>query len=381
MEINAQRSVDQPTRTPNDSLDLTVGGNFGDGRGNVVVSVNYMDRDGFTRGERGGWALPSLGDGCVTAASWSSTRPGTPLAVPAGQTCASAGGRPGLIFSGSSNVPTGRIGNLPVVGSAASNPALNAALIAAGLQNMSTLGAIFDPTGKTVRPYAAPGDAYDLGPLSYMVTPQKRWMSNAFAHYDFSERATGYMEAHFSSNSASVQIGPTSASGNFLFNTNNPYLSPQMQEVLRQLDLRETGTTRVTNGTSSLTTTPGDGLAVLNYNRRFSDLGGRVADRPPGLPHRAGPARQPAGRVGPLAARPEIRRLLHQGAHDGDAGPGGLHLAEPLPERDPGAERRRARAESVRPEPDGGVGRCDLRGVESKIRAEQNVLAGNVAGR
>ncbi|MFS2217601.1 TonB-dependent receptor domain-containing protein [Telluria sp. Tellsp104] len=278
VEINAQRSVDQPTRTPNDSVDLTVGGNFGGGRGNVVVSVNYMDRDGFTRGERGGWALPSLGDGCVTAASWSSTRPGTPLAVPAGQTCVSAGGRPGLIFSGSSNVPTGRIGNLPVVGSAASNPALNAALIAAGLQNMSTLGAIFDPTGRTVRPYAAPGDAYDLGPLSYMVTPQKRWMSNAFAHYDFSDRATGYMEAHFSSNSASVQIGPTSASGNFLFNTNNPYLSPQMQEVLRQLDLRETGTTRVTNGTSSLTTTPGDGLAVLNYNRRFSDLGGRVAD-------------------------------------------------------------------------------------------------------
>lgn len=278
VEINAQRSVDQPTRTPNDSLDLTVGGNFGEGRGNVVVSVNYMDREGFTRGERGGWALPSLGDGCVTAASWSSTRPGTPLAVPAGQTCLSAGGRPGLIFSGSSNVPTGRIGNLPVVGSAASNPALNAALVAAGLQNMTTLGAIFDPTGRTVRPYAAPGDAYDLGPLSYMVTPQKRWMSNAFAHYDFSDRATGYMEAHFSSNSASVQIGPTSASGNFLFNTNNPYLSPQMQEVLRQLDLRETGTTRVTNGTSSLTTTPGDGLAVLNYNRRFSDLGGRVAD-------------------------------------------------------------------------------------------------------
>jgi iron complex outermembrane receptor protein len=278
VELNAQRSVDQPTRTPNDTLDLTVGGNFGEGRGNVVVSVNTMDRGGVTRGERGGWALPSLGDGCVTAASWSSTRPGTPLAVPAGQTCASAGGRPGLIFSGSSNVPTGRIGNLPVVGSATSNPALNAALIAAGLQNMSTLGAIFDPTGTTVRPYAAPGDAYDLGPLSYMVTPQKRWMSNAFAHYDFSERATGYMEAHFSSNSASVQIGPTSASGNFLFNTSNPYLSPQMQDVLRQLDLRETGATRVTNGTSTLTTTPGDGLAVLNYNRRFSDLGGRVAD-------------------------------------------------------------------------------------------------------
>lgn len=278
IEMNAQKTLDQPTHTPNTSVDLTVGGNFGGGKGNVVVSVNYMDRQGFTRGERGGWAMPSLGDGCVTAASWSSTRPGVPQSVPSGQTCLSAGGRPGLIFSGSSNVPNGRIGNLPVYGSSASNPALNAALAAAGLQGMSSLGAIFDPTGKTVRPYVAPDDAYDLGPLSYMVTPQKRWMSNAFAHYDFNEHATGYMEAHFSDNTASVQIGPTSASGNFLVNTNNPYLSPQMQGVLNQLDLRESGTTRVTNGTSSLTTTAGDGLAVLNLNRRFSDLSGRIAN-------------------------------------------------------------------------------------------------------
>jgi outer membrane receptor protein involved in Fe transport len=277
-EVNVQRTLDQPTRTPTTSVDLTVGGNFDSGKGNLVVSVNYMDREGFTRGERGGWALPSLGDGCVTAQSWSSTAAGTPLAVPSGQTCASAGGRPGLIFSGSSNVPNGRIGNLPTVGSASSNPALDAALIAAGLRSVGTLGATFDNTGKTVRPYVSPDDAYDLAPLSYMITPQKRWMSNAFGHYDFNEHATGYLEMHFSSNTASVQIAPTSASGNFLFNTNNPNLSPQMQEVLRQLDLRENGTVRVTNGASSLTTVAGDGLAVLNLNRRFSDLGGRVAE-------------------------------------------------------------------------------------------------------
>ena len=57
------------------------------------------------------------------------------------------------------------------------------------------------------------------------------------------------------------------ASGNFLINTNNPYLSPQMQEVVRQLDLRETGTTRITTGTQTLSTVAGDGLAVLNLNR------------------------------------------------------------------------------------------------------------------
>ena len=276
VEIGLQGNWDQPTHTPTKSIDLTVGGNFDNKKGNAVLSINYQDREGMTRGDLGGYSTPSLGDGCVTAASWSSTRPGTPLSVPSGQTCATAGGRPGLVYSGSSTIPNGRIGNLPLYGSSGSNAALDAAMAAAGLQNVSTLGAMFDATGKVIRPYTS-NDAYDLAPLSYIITPQKRWVANGFAHYDFNEHATGYTEVHFSTNTANVQIAPTSASGNFLVNTNNPYLSPQMQEVLRQLDLKESGTTRVTNGTQSLSTTAGDGLAVLNLNRRLNDIGTRAA--------------------------------------------------------------------------------------------------------
>lgn len=277
VEVNLQRSWDEPTGTPTHTVDISAGGDFADGRGNVVASLGFLDRGGYTRGELGGWSMPSLGDGCVTAASWSETRPGTPLAVPSGQTCLSAGGRPGLVYSGSSTVPTGRIGNLPVVGSSSSNPALDAALIAAGLQNMSTLGAIFDGTGQTVRPYTT-ADAYDLGPLSYIVTPQKTWMGNVFAHYDFNDRATGYMEMHFSNTTAKVQIAPTSASGNFLVNTNNPYLSAAMRNVLVELDRKETGTTNITQGTQTLSTTPNDGLAILNLNRRLNDIGTRAGE-------------------------------------------------------------------------------------------------------
>ncbi len=276
VDLNVQRSWDQHTSTPTSTVDLTFGGNFDNGKGNMVVSLDYMDRQGYTRADRGGWALPSLGDGCVTSDSWSDDHAGTPVAIPAGKTCLDVG-KPGLIFSGSSTVPNGRIGNLPTVGSSGSNAGLDAALIAAGLQNMTTLGAIFDTTGKTVRPYVAPDDAYDLGPLSLIVTPQKRWMTNVFAHYDFNSHATGYMELHYSDNKADVQIAPTSASGNFLVDVNNPYLSPQMQEVLHQLDLKETGTTNVTEGTQTLSTTPGDGRAVLNLNRRLPDVGTRFS--------------------------------------------------------------------------------------------------------
>lgn len=272
VEANVQHTWDQHTGTPTDSVDLTVGGNFDNGRGNMVVSLDYLNRGGYTRRDRGGWAAQSLSDGCVTAASYNPEGAGTPLSVPSGQTCAQAGGVQGFIFSGSSAVPDGRIGGLPTVGSSGSTPGLDAALIAAGLQNMTSLGAIFSDDGKSVRPYQSPADSFDLSPDSYMITPQVRWMGNVFAHYDFNDHATGYLELHYSDNRADVQIAPTNITGNLLVDVDNPYLSPQMQAVLHQLDLKETGATTVTQGTLSLTTTPGDGLAVINYNRRLSDM-------------------------------------------------------------------------------------------------------------
>ena len=281
VELTAQARADQHTGTPTYTADLTFGSNFDDDRGNVVVALGYLDRGGYTRGDRGDWAVPSLADGCVTAGTFSKTRAGTPLAVPGGQTCLSAGGRPGLIFGGSGTIPNGRFANIPTVGSSASNPALDAALIAAGLGGIGSRGFTFNDAGTIARPAVTPGDDYDLGPAAYLIIPQKRWMANLAAHYDFNDRMTGYAEANFSNNKVSMQLPPSGIGGNFLINTNNPYLTPALREVMRQLDLRETGTTRVTNGASSLTTTAGDGLAVLNINRRLTDVGDRTntADR------------------------------------------------------------------------------------------------------
>lgn len=281
VELTAQARADQHTGTPTYTADLTFGSNFDDDRGNVVVALGYLDRGGYTRGDRGDWAVPSLADGCVTAGTFSKTRAGTPLAVPGGQTCLSAGGRPGLIFGGSGTIPNGRFANIPTVGSSASNPTLDAALIAAGLGGIGSRGFTFNDAGTIARPAVTPGDDYDLGPAAYLIIPQKRWMANLAAHYDFNDRMTGYAEANFSNNKVSMQLPPSGIGGNFLINTNNPYLTPALREVMRQLDLRETGTTRVTNGASSLTTTAGDGLAVLNINRRLTDVGDRTntADR------------------------------------------------------------------------------------------------------
>ena len=281
VEATAQTSYDSPTTTPTYNIDLTVGGNFAEGRGNAVVSVNYLNRGSITRGERGDYAFFSLSDGCVTPGSFSRTQPGVPVSVPTGSNCRAAGGVPGLIAGGSGDIPNGRFTGVPTPGSATSNPGLNAALIAAGLGGMGSRGFTFDDAGTTARPALTPQDDFNLGPDNYLQVPQERWMVNAFSHYDFAPKATGYLEFHFSNNRVDQQLAPTNISGPFLFNTNNPYLSTQMQEVLRQLDIAETGPTTVVTGTTSRVNNPNDGFATINVGRRLKEVGLRenISDR------------------------------------------------------------------------------------------------------
>lgn len=275
VEINAQKRWDSHTSTPTYSLDFTMGSNFADDRGNAVVSVNYLNRGSITRGERGGYAFYSLSDGCVTSASWSETQPGTPQAIGSGQTCLTAGGKPGLIAGGSGDIPNGRFFGIPAMGSAQSNAGLDAALAAAGLSAMGGRGFTFDNAGATARPALTPQDDFNLGPENYLIIPQQRWMVNTFLDYKFSDKAVAYAEVHFSNNIVNMQLAPTNLNGNFLINVNNPYLSASMQEVMRQMDLRETTPTTITAGSATYTTTQGDGLAVLGVGRRFVEVGDR----------------------------------------------------------------------------------------------------------
>lgn len=281
VEATAQTSYDSPTTTPTYNIDLTIGGNFAEGRGNAVVSVNYLNRGAITRGERGEWAFDSLSDGCVTPDSFSRRRAGVPVSVPNNSTCRQAGGVPGLIAGGSGDIPNGRFTGVPLFGSPTSNAGIDAALTAAGLAGMGPRGFTFDDAGTTVRPALQPQDDFNLGPDNYLQVPQERWMVNAFSHYDFTEKATGYVEFHFSNNRVDQQLAPTNIGGPFLLDVDNPYLAPPMQELLRQLDLAETGPTTITTGSSSRINNPNDGFAVLNVGRRLVEVGLRenVSDR------------------------------------------------------------------------------------------------------
>ncbi|MGN6121973.1 MAG: TonB-dependent receptor plug domain-containing protein, partial [Sphingomonas oligoaromativorans] len=224
VEVSGQNTVDQHTVTPTYTFDVTAGTNFAGGKGNITASFNYLNRGGYTAGDRGGWAANTLADGCVTADSFSRSHAGTPLAVPGGSTCLAAGGRPGLVLSGSGTIPNTRIAGIPTVGTASNSPGLNAALIAAGLSGMTSRGITFDDAGTVARPAVTPGDDYNLAPDAYLIVPQRRLLGNLFAHYDFSDAATVYTEGSISNNKVRARLAPTGVSGIFLVNTNNPYL-------------------------------------------------------------------------------------------------------------------------------------------------------------
>jgi iron complex outermembrane recepter protein len=94
----------------------------------------------------------------------------------------------------------------------------------------------YDDTGVNARPALDPQDRYNNSLLSYLQVPQQRWMVNSFAHYDLAPKVTAYAEFHFSDNKVTQLPAPGNADGTFLFNDNNPYLNPQTQGLLAQLD-------------------------------------------------------------------------------------------------------------------------------------------------
>jgi len=270
VELGAQYGSDSSTSTPTYSVDLTLGGNFGDGKGNAVVSLNYYNRDGFTRTDRGDWAALPYGEACVTEATWSDTMIGTANGASAAN-CAASGGKMGFVFSGSGDIPNSRDTLTPAQIGGANIATL---LANAGLAGLGANGFTFNDAGSlgSQRLVNRPADDFNLIKFNYLQVPQERWMLNAFTHYEFTPKATGYMEFHFSNNRVDQQLTQSNINGSMLINTNNPYVDANMRALLVQLDANETGTTTLAQGSISQTTTPNDGLAILGIGKRFVEL-------------------------------------------------------------------------------------------------------------
>jgi iron complex outermembrane recepter protein len=271
MQVDSHVDFDSDTTTPTYSFDVTAGANFDHDRGNIAVSMNYLNRGGITQSQVKYASVP-LNESCVTPGTWSARYPGTSNGSSAAN-CASSGGKMGFTQGGSTSSPAGQFSPIYHGADATLTTPTTGLYALAGLTWPSAF--TFDSSG--VRDVNNPADLYNLTALNFMQIPQERWMINAFVHYDITPHITAYAEMHFSQNNVTVQLTPPNLGGQqMLFNTDNSDLSPEMQAVLTRLDQLETGPVAIPEGAKTYTTTPGDGLAILNINRRFAEVGNRV---------------------------------------------------------------------------------------------------------
>jgi len=241
LEVKAQIGGSMEGDGTTTDVSVTMGGNFSDDRGNAVVSVNYYDRESILQGTRN-YSMFALGDGF--------DENGDPALIPRGSTQTPDGG-----FS---NIPYGPALLLP------ENAALRDSLIAAGIGDIGRRGFTYDGVGTDTRAFLDPADRYNFAPLNYLQTPMERTGIMAMSHYDLTDKVEAYLEASFSDNEVDHQLAEANISYIFAIDTDNPYASPEIQDVLTELDNVQGGGT-------------GDGIADLRISRRFSEVGPRQA--------------------------------------------------------------------------------------------------------
>ncbi|WP_444903917.1 TonB-dependent receptor plug domain-containing protein [Microbulbifer sp. CnH-101-E] len=172
------------------NIDLTIGGNFAEGRGNATVYASWSDRDAVFQADRGfsrnTWEEGDTdGDGIDDS----------------------------LVPGGSSGVPGTRVFGTGTGG----------------------VGTIFEADG-TSRDFRDPEDRFNYAPDNYLQLPQERFMVSAFTHYDLTDKMTAYGEMAFTHNEVPQELAPTPAFTTVAVNPNTPFFDSAFQQQLKDLN-------------------------------------------------------------------------------------------------------------------------------------------------
>ena len=227
LEVGGQSGISEYGDAARYNLEFTVGGNFSDGRGNIVLHGSYFDRAQVTGAKRDHASLFLV----------DAVQNGVGVLVPGGN-----GVTPqGTIFG------TSLVGLRDQFGTP-----------------IGTSGIFFAPEGW--RAYRT-SDGFNDRPFTNLQLPMKRWQGSAMAHYDVSENITAFFEGAYVRNEINSTLGavPMSSSGfipNFQIDLRNPYLAPSLRTFL-----------------STNLDRDGDNLVSLNINRRLLDFGSRTSDQ------------------------------------------------------------------------------------------------------
>ena len=186
MELNTSYGVTERGDGETKRIELTMGGNFADDRGNAVISVGYQEADPVYQGDR------DFSD--FVHFYWNGARGGSGL--------------------GSFNT---RFGNVNPTG------ADNANLSLGGVQDDRTFAAAFTP--------------FNYAPLNVFQTPFERYNIYGQADYEINENVEVYTEALFSRNTVNTLIAPSGSFGDSVtVALNHPLMSAAQRNAFCAFD-------------------------------------------------------------------------------------------------------------------------------------------------
>lgn len=175
------------------NMNMTLGGNFAEGRGNAVFNMSYTDREELFQGDRD-FAQTALFDD----------------------------GNGGLEPGGSSGIPGTSIfaGGF---GPNGTNFAPNSS------------GIIFEQNG-SIREFVTGGqvnDFYNYAPVNYIQLPQERFQITGLGHYDINDNATVYGRAMFTDSRVPQQLAPTPIFQTATFTLDgSPFIDAASQQII-----------------------------------------------------------------------------------------------------------------------------------------------------
>ena len=221
-------------------VDATMGANFADGRGNVMVNISWFKQNPVLQGDRGFSA-----NVCTTTTSpaFGSTPVPTVPFGPFGASALCGAYSPNgttssfIVASGSSRVAQGRI-DATSIGNIVFNNNGTTAHRAGGAFSVNNI-----PPG----PFTT-GDAYNYAPPNYIQLPVTRTTMNMAGHYDINDDIEFFMEAAFVNTDNATRLAPVPATTGVNLHTSNPFLA---------------GITVVDRNNDN-TSTLGDSAALLN---------------------------------------------------------------------------------------------------------------------
>jgi len=226
VELNAQYGTSSKGDATKWNVDATIGGNFADGRGNVVLHTSFARREA-TFADARDFSFYALGDNDV--------RPGTQdpdfgFSTPCGGATDCV---PGFTRSGSAGIPGTRVFGVGAIGR-------------------------FGPNGEAL-PWDNINDRFNYAPDNFIQLPQDRWLVSAQAHYEINDNVTVYSSAIFTNNRSDTELAPTPAFlGGLEVDVDSPFFAPDTQAILAGLD------------------TDGDGFFALPFiGRRMVENGSR----------------------------------------------------------------------------------------------------------